>query len=127
MGLCQIIEVVNQPLGPGARVEWFEHVLAHKISEVADGLHGHGLTEQIHRLLRLDPETPAKVLAVLGKSVAHPGAPGPQPAAQHVHVAAQWVLQGNRPRDAVVIADWPAHNGAGVGEHARRSRERGDP
>ena len=59
--------------GPGGRVERFEHVLAHEVGEVADGLHRHGLVEQLQRLLGFDAEPAAEIPAVLGETVVRRG------------------------------------------------------
>ena len=44
--------------------ERLQHVAAHEIGEVADGLHGDGLVEQVQRLLAVDAEAAAEGGAV---------------------------------------------------------------
>ena len=68
-----------------AGVERLEHVLADEVGQVADRLHRDGLVEQLHRLLGLDAEAAAEVLAVLGEPVVDPDPVArPQPLAQRV-------------------------------------------
>ena len=60
----QIVEVADQGCDPLLHVERFQHVSAHELGEIADGLHGDGLMKEIHRLLVLDAEAAAKPGAI---------------------------------------------------------------
>ena len=89
VGLGEILEVRHDVRGPFRGVEGLEHVIADEIGEVADRFHGHRPVEQLHRLLGLDAETPAEILAVLREAVVDRSAARPQPPAQRGHVGAE--------------------------------------
>src|SRR5581483_1097108 len=75
--------------GPGGRVERFQHVLADEAGEVTDGLHGHGLVEQLQGLLGFDAEPAPEIPAVLGETVVHTGTGRAQPFLQRSDLRAE--------------------------------------
>ena len=89
VGLGEILEVRHDVRGPFRGVEGLEHVIADEIGEVADRFHGHRLMEQLHRLLGLDAETAAEILAVVREAVVDLSAGRTQPPAQRGHVGAE--------------------------------------
>jgi hypothetical protein len=86
VGPGEILEVRHDARGPFRGVEGLQHMIADEISEVADRFHGNGPMKQFHRLLGLDAETAAEILAVFREAVVDPGARGAQPPAQRAHV-----------------------------------------
>ncbi len=85
----QVLEVRNDVRGGPGGVERLEHVVADEVGEIPDRLHRDGLVEQLHRLLRFDPEAAAEVLAVVGKAVVHLGPGSAQLLAQRRDVGAE--------------------------------------
>ena len=85
----QVLEVRHDLRGPGGRVERFQHVLADEAGEVTDGLHGHGLVEQLQGLLGFDAEPAPEIPAVLGEAVVHTGTGRAQPFLQRSDLRAE--------------------------------------
>ena len=111
VGLGQVLEVGDDVRRrPLRRVERLQHVIADEVGEVAHRFHRDRLVEQLHRLLRLDPQAAAEILAVFGEPVVHPDAGrGAQPPAEGRHVGAE-------------VREVPGHRQRPVGGHVEPVR-----
>ena len=97
--------------GDGAgRVERLQHVIADEVREVTHRFHRDRLVEQLHRLLRLDAQAAAEILAVVGEPVVQPDAGrGPQPPPEGRHVRTE-------------VREVPGHRQRPVGGHVEPVR-----
>ena len=89
VGAAQVVEVPDEGRDPGRHVERLQHVAAHELGEIAHRLHGHGLMEQVERLLVVDPEAAAEPCAVRREGVPDLDPGAAQPLAQVVDVGAE--------------------------------------
>ena len=64
MGATQIIEMLYQAVNARLDIKRLQHVVPHKIGQVADRLHRHGLMKQLQRLIAFNAKTAAKFCAV---------------------------------------------------------------
>ena len=110
VGLGQVVEV-GDDVGDGLRgVERLQHVVADEVGEVAHRFHRDRLVEQLHRLLRLDAQAAAEILAVVGEPVVHPDAGcGAQPPPEGRHVGTE-------------VREVPGHRQRPVGGHVEPVR-----
>ena len=60
----QVLEVRDHVLDAVLDRERLQHVGANEVGQVADGLHRHGLVEQVERLLAVDAEAAAEGSAI---------------------------------------------------------------
>ena len=74
MGTVQVVKMTDQAGNARGHVKRLQHVMAHKISQVAHRLHRHRLVKQLQRLLTQATKQPPEQGAVRGKSVKHGGA-----------------------------------------------------
>ena len=65
----QVVEMRYQRHDTRHHIEGFQHVIAHKIGQVADRLHRYGLVEQLQRLIVIDTEATAEPRAIPGETV----------------------------------------------------------
>ena len=69
VGAAQVIKVRQQPGNARGHIKGLQHVVAHKVGQVAHRLHRHGLMEQLQRLLAHVAEAAAKMRAVGRKAI----------------------------------------------------------
>ena len=125
VGAAQVVEVLDESLDPGRHVERLQHVAAHELGEIAHRFHGHGLVEEIERLLVVDPEAAAEPRAVRREGVPDLDPGAAQPLAQAGDVGAevgelagdgQIALGGGKePRGLALRIRDPEHLGQGHG------------
>ena len=71
VGTIEIIKMTDQRIDTWRDVEGFEHMVAHKLGQIAHGLHRHGLLKQIQCLFVVDAEAAAKPGTIGRKAVEH--------------------------------------------------------
>ena len=69
VGAAQVVKVGDQVFDAGVYLKRLQHVVAHKVGQVAHRFHRHRLVEQLQRLLTLNAKTAPKVRAVGRKTV----------------------------------------------------------
>ena len=87
--LGEVLEVGDDSLHPCRGVDRLEHVLADELVEISHRLHRDGLVEQLHRLLRTDPQQPSGLPRVVGEHVVELSARGAKPALEVLQVVAE--------------------------------------
>src|SRR4051812_44634287 len=65
----EIVEMPDQGLNAGRYVKRFEHMAAHKVSEIPHRFHRDSLMKQLQRLVILDSETTPEPTSVRRKSI----------------------------------------------------------
>ena len=89
MGAVQVVKVADQGLQARGHLEGLQHVAAHKVRQVADRLHRHGLVKQLQRLVVFNAKAPAKPGRIRRKAVVQFCAQAAQPLAKLGHVGAE--------------------------------------
>ena len=89
VGAVQVVKMRQQTGDSRGHVKRLQHVVAHKIGQVTDRFHRHGLVKQVQRLLTQIAEAAPKVRAVGRKAVKQRHAAFAQTRAQRGHGGAE--------------------------------------